>query len=467
MLLQIHEPGQTPGNEKEGVIIGIDFGTTNSVVSMVREGVPEIVPLEGKRLVPSIISYKEGKVLVGWHASQEAETTIVRSIKRSIEPGSLNQSSYSKKPLEIAGDILRYLKTEAERSLKDVIIGAVITVPAYYGESAREITRAAASLAGIPVLRLLSEPTAAALAYHLDEHEEGVSLVYDLGGGTFDVSVLRLEKGVFQVLAVRGDMELGGDDIDRALFDFIHSKVPSLMDPEGRVLARQIKEHLSLKVSWEGMVQGTPIQVTRDVLNQLVDPLLKRTMRLCDKALQDAGVLKKDLRNIVLVGGATRMPYVQNSIENFFGQVPLCNQNPDEIVALGAAMHAESLMTGKGKLLLDVTPFSLGIETLGGAVENIILRNAPLPCSVSQKFTTSQDGQTKIKIHVVQGDSHTLSGCQSLATFVLADILPLPAGKPQLMVTFTLDADGILSVSAEELLSQKRHIIQIAPSFPV
>lgn len=465
MLLQIYEPGQTPDNKETGVVIGIDFGTTNSVVAVARDGKADIVSLEGKRVVPSIISYKEGKKLVGHHAMEQSGTSIIRSIKRSIEPHSRYPFSGPQTVVEVAADILHYLKTEAEHALKEVITGAVITVPAYYGETAREITRAAATLAGIPVLRLLSEPTAAALAYHLDEHEEGVYLIYDLGGGTFDVSVLHLEKGVFQVLAVRGDMELGGDDLDHVLLSFLKSQVAGLEDSKGLILARQIKEYLSVSLEWEGKILGCSFKVTRELLNQMIDPFIQRTLALCQQALRDAGVSKKNLKSVVLVGGLTRIPYLQQQVEQFLGKKPLCTLNPDEVVALGAALQADALIKGQGKLLLDVTPFSLGIETLGGAVEPIIFRNSPLPCSLSQSFTTSQDGQTKIKIHVVQGEGQTLQACQSLATFVLTDILPLPAGQPQLKVTFTLDADGILSVAAEELLSGKRQTIQVTPSF--
>ncbi|OFW70431.1 MAG: hypothetical protein A2065_02955 [Alphaproteobacteria bacterium GWB1_45_5] len=465
MLLQIHEPGKTPDlSKKNGLVVGIDFGTTNSVVAISHQGKAEIVPLEGDRLVPSVIGYKDGTAWVGRKAQQERGLNVIRSIKRSMEPQSL-QPKHDKNSIEISADILRYLKTEAEKSLKETITGAVLTVPAYYSEVAREATRAAAHLAGIPILRLINEPTAAALAYHLDEQEEGVSLIYDLGGGTFDVSVLQLHKGIFQVLAVRGDMVLGGDDLDKSLFKFLVLTVGEILESEGLLLARQIKEHLTTDLVWEGEIRGKKIQITRDILNQLVSPFIEKTLHLCGQALQEAGVIKQELKFVVLVGGSTRLPIVRDQIEQFFGKKPLSYVNPDEVVSLGAALHAESLRDGKGKLLLDVTPFALGIETLGNTVEIIIPPNSPLPCSVSQLFTTAQDGQTKIKIHIVQGTRKTLENCSSLATFVLANIPPSPAGYPQLKVIFTLDADGILSVFAEEQRSHTRHMVQAKPTY--
>lgn len=464
MLLHIHEPGQTPDNhEKKGVVVGIDFGTTNSVVAIATHGKANIISIEKERVVPSVISYEESIAWVGHQVQPEKKLKVIRSIKRSLEPGS-SQPHPEKSAVEISADILQYLKTEVEKELKQPILGAVVTVPAYYSERAREATRAAAHLAGIPVLRLLSEPTAAALAYHLDEEEEGISLVYDLGGGTFDVSILQLQKGVFQVLGVRGDMVLGGDDLDTAFYNFLSSIGNELPESEGLVFARQIKESLSTLLVWEETIEGKKIKITREKANQLVQPFIEKTLHLCTLALRDAQVNIGELKAVVLVGGSTRIPYLQERIEEFFQKKPLCHLNPEEVVALGAALHAEALLTGKGKLLLDVTPFDLGIETLGGALEILIPRNSPLPCSVSQQFTTSQDGQTKIKIHIVQSKNKKEVSSQSLATFVLADIPPLPAGHPQLKVTFTLDADGILSVSAEEQLSQKKKTIQVNPS---
>jgi molecular chaperone HscA len=463
MLLQIYEPGQTPERPKEkGVVVGIDFGTTNSGVAMERDGKVEMIPIEGEKLVPSVVCYKQGVPYVG-HSIKDS-TSSIRSIKRLMDLSLKN--SYEKPPIEISADILKYLKKETEKFLGEPITGAVVTVPAYYNEVAREATRAAAQLAGIPVLRLLSEPTAAALAYHLDEQKEGVYLIYDLGGGTFDVSVLRLQKGVFQVLAVRGDMALGGDDLDDSLFKFFQPKVKKeVLKEEGLLLARQIKESLTTSFIWEKAVKGTIIKITRDILNQLIQPFVERSLNLCHQALRDAEVTKQDVEAVVLVGGTTRIPYLQEQVEKFFEKKPLYYLNPDEVVALGAALHAKALKTGKGKLLLDVTPFSLGIETLGENVEILIPRNSPLPCSVSQSFTTSCDGQTKIKIHVVQGDRPTIKECQSLATFVLMEIPPLPAGQIHLKVTFTLDADGILSVSAEESHTHKKKSVQVTPSY--
>jgi molecular chaperone HscA len=462
MLLQIHEPGKTPDiPQKKGVVVGIDFGTTNCVVAVSRHGKTEVVPIEGKRLVPSLVSYKGEGIRVGDRAMSDPEA--VRSIKRFIEAG--GPINPEKNPIDISADILSYLKRETEKVLEESIRGVVLTVPAYYGERAREALRSAALKADLPVLRLLNEPTAAALAYHLDSQEEGVYLVYDLGGGTFDVSILHLQKGIFQVLAVSGDPRLGGDDMDEVLLSFLETSVGSLSKKEGVMIARTIKEALTLEPYWEGTVRGEKVKVSRETLNQLIQPFIKRTLKLCEQALQDAAVVKSAIKATILVGGATRMPFLQQELKDFFGKEPLSSLNPDEAVALGAALHADSLMTGKGNLLIDVTPFSLGIETLDGGVETLISRNSPLPCSVSQYFTTGTEGQTKIKIQVVQGEAREKQTLQSLGTFVLSGIPPLPAGKPHLKITFTLDADGILLVSAEEFVSGEKQAVHLKPSF--
>lgn len=461
MLLQIHEPGQTPDIPKRReVVVGIDFGTTYSAVALSQQGESFIVPIDHERLTSSLVSYKNPSVVVGQKAVDDREA--IRSIKRFMEEGD-QEIFLGKSAIDICADILTYLKKETEKALKEPIKGAVITVPAYYSEIAREAIRTAALKANLPVLRLLNEPTAAALAYHLDEKEEGVYLVYDLGGGTFDVSVLDLQKGIFQVLSVSGDPRLGGDDLDEALFIYLETLVGTFPKKEGILLARQIKEELTLAAEWEGVISGKKIKITQGILNQLIKPFLEKTFKLCDQALKDADAFKSNLKDIVLVGGTTRIPFLQSQLEDFFGKVPICDLNPDEVVALGAALHADSLVTGKGKLLIDVTPFSLGIETLKGEIETLIPRNSPLPCSVSQQFTTGTEGQTKIKIHIVQSD--TDNSIKSLGTFVLADIPPLPAGKPQIKVTFTLDADGLLSVSVEEELSEKKHSLQVKPLF--
>lgn len=462
MLLQIHEPGETPDiPQKKGAVLGIDFGTTNCVVALSRGGKTDIIPIEKRRLVPSLVSYKGGKVLVGDHAS---DSDVVRSIKRFMEIG-FDHIEQGKNAIDISADILRHLKIEAEKVLQESIRGVVLTVPAYYGEMAREALRAAALRADLAVLRLLNEPTAAALAYHLDSQEEGIYLVYDLGGGTFDVSVLHLQKGIFQVLSVSGDPRLGGDDMDEALVSLLETSVGLLPKKEGVVIARDVKEALTLKPYWEGTVQGKKVKVTQEIMNGLIHPFIKRTLTLCDQALRDAGVVRSDIKATILVGGPTRIPFLQKELKDFFGKDPLCSLNPDEAVALGAALHAESLVTGKGNLLIDVTPFSLGIETLNGVVETLIPRNSPLPCSVSQHFTTGTEGQTKIKIHVVQLEENGKRVPKSLGTFVLSGIPPLPAGKPQLKVTLTLDADGILLVSAEESISGEKQAVHIKPSF--
>ncbi|MFN7662814.1 MAG: Hsp70 family protein [Alphaproteobacteria bacterium] len=461
MLIQIQEPGQSTEVEKKGKVLGIDFGTTHSVVAYSEKSQAHIVPIETERLVPSVVHYESDQVWVGHKA--ESFSASIRSIKRYMSPEFPNP--YDHNPIDVACDIFTYIKHKAENVLREPVTGAVITVPAYYGEAAREATRKAAHMAGIPVLRLLSEPTAAALAYRLDEQKEGIYLVYDLGGGTFDVSVLQMKKGIFQVLAVQGKLALGGDDFDEAIWEHFLKPKYTGSKIEGVLQARTIKEHLSFAARWEGKIGGQTLFITQEMISAILQPWVSKTILLCEEALKDAGVNKNQLQGVVLVGGSSRIPCVQNEVENFFNQKPLGYLNPDEVVALGAALHAEALVTGKGKLLLDVTPFALGMETLGGAVEVLIPRNASLPCAISQQFTTSYDGQTKIKIHVVQGEGPRVENAISLATFVLSDIPPMHAGLPQIKVTFTLDADGILSVTAEEQISHQKQSIQVKPSY--
>ncbi|MEI8320681.1 MAG: Hsp70 family protein [Alphaproteobacteria bacterium] len=454
MLLQIHEPGQTPlPHDQQQVAIGIDLGTTNSVVAIARDHKAEIIKIEGHSLVPSITFYGEPKS-VGRAAEKAGKTSsdlMLKSVKRLFEDAPLVGLIGQITPLKAATDILIYLKEQAEKSLGKKVTKAVITVPAYFSEGARTMTRKAATLAGFEVLRLLNEPTAAALAYHLDEGKEGHYVVYDLGGGTFDVSVLRLEKGIFQVLAVGGDTGLGGDDFDKLIQDFFQDHVS--IDQ-----AKQIKEYLSENPVWQEK-QGS---ISQSDFEKIVSPLVEKTLKIVEKTLRDAKVEDiQTIQQIVCVGGMTRMPLIQHSLEKLFKKKPLAILNPDEAVALGAALQAEALMTGMGKLLIDVTPFSLGLETMGGFVEKLIPRNTAIPFSVTQEFTTHQDDQKSMSIHVLQGESDRLQDCRSLAKFSFTNLPPLPAKTARVVITFTLDADGILTVSAQEKITGQKQTVHV------
>ncbi len=465
MLLQIHEPNETPQTD---ATVGIDFGTTNSVVAQVIDGIPRIVSVDKSRLVPSVIAYNNGQTVFGRKAL--GSQNIISSIKRCMESEFKGPYSTTLKttlspeggfvrfmvddkllsPVDIVRDFLEYLRQETEAALNQPVYQAVLTVPAYYTERARHATRKAARDAGIRVLRLLNEPTAAALAYRLDEKGDGHYLVYDFGGGTFDVSLLYSEKGIFQVLAVGGDTQLGGDDVDMALAKYLMSMFDLKDQETAREFGKEIKEHLGGNSLWTGTIEDKQISVSRDTLVELSAPFIQKTLDLCAATLSDSGVSKESLKNIVFVGGSTRLASLKECAEDFFGQTPLCTLNPDEVVAMGAAIQAEALVSGKGKLLIDVTPYPLGIETLGGATEILIPKNAALPCVMSQSFTTSLDNQKRIRIHILQGESDHVSECKSLASFVLSGIPDMPAGVPDVQVSFTLDADGILSVEAIE-----------------
>lgn len=448
MLLQLVEPGQTPDphTTSSGVVIGIDLGTTHTVAAVVQDGKPRVLTLhQNGPLIPSVLSVTEGALRVD--KSSEHLSSTKRLMGRDV--ARLKIGPHLLTPIEVASHILSHVRQGVENVLEAPLEAAVITVPAYFDEAARVATKQAAALAGIKVMRLINEPTAAALAYGLETGAEGIYGIYDFGGGTFDLSLLKLKDGVFQVLATGGDLSLGGDDIDYLLAQ--HLQTSDVRE------ARALKERLSEQEVYDGY--------TRSELEKIAAPFIAKTLSITQDVFKEAGLAPLEIQGVVLVGGMTRMPFVRREVEAFFGKAPLGTIDPDQAVALGAAISAHGLKYGSEMLLLDVTPLSLGLETMGGLVEKIIPRNTALPAFASQEFTTSQDGQGGMIIHVVQGEREFVQDCRSLARFELKGLPALPAGAARVRIDFTVDVEGLLTVSAFEPTSGVSQHVEVLPSY--